>query len=206
MTSKEIIHRILDRMNLEITKGTDEMLDPILPWFIMDIQYQIYCRSIKPLNCVHDLQFLRTRWNENYKFFNKSMFCMFNDDEKSEIVDMMDEFETYISNDVEIAKIQFMNVMKGYDLDIQDIIASGMMCNVLAQNANIIYNKVYALGRNGKHIDNPNIAAVATYSFKFVNLLHNAISDERLVFNGVKPLDDAIQIISNKMIKWIKTH
>lgn len=206
MTSKEIIHRILEKQGLQVTKGRDDMLDPVLPWFIMDIQYQLFCKVIKPLNCGHDLQKFRTRWNESYNIFNKSMFCMFNDDEKLEIVDMMDDFENYIANDVEIAKIQFMNVLGKYELEIQDIIATGMMCNVLSQSANIIFKRIYAVGHNGKHQENRYISSVEAYSYKFVNLLHQSMSDEVVKFSDVKPLDDAIKVLHKKIIKWLKTH
>lgn len=203
MTNKEIMEKFLERNGLRLYTGTADDFSPMLPWMIMNIQYQIFWKIIHPMPCGHSLQKYKSRWHECYNKFNHSLLCVFSDVEKAEIAEKMGEFEDYMDYHVTVAKMQFMNRVSFYPVDMQDVIASCMMCNVLAQNAQIVYGRVFKTGRL-KSKTNRDIEGVEKNSHMFVNILHGMFSDQKVTFMDDKNINDAVLILQKRIVKWLQ--
>lgn len=207
MTPRQIIEKYMKANGMHLVGGNGTDCGAIMPWLIMDVQYQLFWKEIHPLNCGHSLQQAKTRWEESYNRFNRSMFSFYNSEEKDYIVDLMAEMEDYLEHDVTIALIQFENkVMKMYEPEEQRIIASCMLCHVLATCAQIVYGEIFRTRSNHKRVDK-NIEGVEIYAWRFANIFHEAFNPGVMVsFNDDKNVGDSVAIIQKKIVRFFKEH
>lgn len=175
-------------------------LETLFPFLILDCQYQLYCKDIAPLPVKHELKKVRNQWIESYNKFNHRLFNAFNADEQDEIVDKMDDFSNYIQNDLIIAKVAIMDTVKHLSFEKQNVVGSCLMCNALAQMAQIVFGKVYHNNRN-ESMFSKEIDGVRKFSWKFLNMYYK--ENENISCN-VEPVNNAIDILCRKSIKWLK--
>jgi hypothetical protein len=148
MTQRDIVNTYLTYKHRKRTLGErEDNTLPLMPFFIMDVCYQIYCKDIKNIPCKHLMKQAKTRWNESYHKFTSDFFRAFNQDQTDYIVDLMDEFNDYIHNYVVMLKSSVMNHISG-DASFEDkkILGALMVCNVLAQSAQILYGEMFRSG------------------------------------------------------------
>ena len=179
-----------------------ESLEPLLPFLQMDCMYQIYCKDIKPLELRHEMKQLRKRWIDTYNIFNRRFFCAFTQEEQYEVVDKMDEFETYIANDVMIAKVQVMNVLSDLETNQAIVCSSLILCNVLCQAAGIIWKHVYKT-RSGSDATNLHIDACERLTTRLMNLYHSAVSNRIVNPNQSKAITTSIDALCKRMVQWL---
>ncbi len=145
ITNQEIVDTYLAYRNMKLSaaNGRDDSR-MLVPFYLMDASYQIYCKDIKDLNCAHKLQAARNRWKENYRRFNAAFFMPFNDDQREFIVDQMDEFYDYIHYKIVLLKTTIMNVFSpDASTDEKVILSSVLASNALAQMAQNYYEDMY---------------------------------------------------------------
>lgn len=170
------------------------------PMFIMDAMNMIYEEYIDPLVLKHKEKLLRSRWHDSYEHYIKTEFCAFNDDQKVEICDLMDEFGSFIHNEVEVFRATVMSKFMKYDTDIRLVISATLSCNVLAQAAQIIHKAQY-------HCENRNIAGVESWSLKFLNAYadkHIDRSSTQTNLNLYKDVDIACKRICKSIVNFAK--
>lgn len=197
MTNIELVEKYLHSIGMKLVKGST--LEALFPFLIMDCQYQLYCKDIAPIPVKQDLKKVRNQWIESYNKFNRSLFKAFTVDEQDEIVDKMDDFSSYIQNDLVVAKVAMMDVAKQLPFEIQNVIGSCLMCNALAQMAQIIWGKVYHNRRN-ESMFNREIDGVRKFSWRFLNMYYK--EDEHISCN-VETVNTTIDILCRKAIKWL---
>ena len=148
MTQREIVDTYLAYKHRKRTPG--ERIDntlPLMPFFIMDVCYQIYCKDIKNIPCKHMMKKAKTRWSENHHIFTNDFFRAFNQEQTDYIIDMMDEFNDYIHNYVVMMKSAVMNHISGNaSFEDKKVLGALMTCNVLAQSAQILYGEMFRIG------------------------------------------------------------
>lgn len=164
---KSLLDTYLDYHNLSILprKGTKEPRRdgmPFMPMLLMDAMNLLYEEYIAPLPLKHREKQLRTRWHDAYKHYISQEFLPFSDDQKCEIVELMNDFEERINNEVELFRVASMSKFMQYDTDIRITLSAILACNALAQSAQILY-KAQRLK------ENPYIVAVETWSYKLLN-------------------------------------
>lgn len=170
------------------------------PMFLMDAMNMIYDEYIAPVPAKHNDKRFRSLWHEAYAHYIKSEFRAFNDDQKCEICDLMDEFSAHIHNEVELFRAAVMNKFMKYDADVRLVISGTLSCNVLAQSAQIIYKAQY-------HKPNPHIASVESWSLKFLDAYaekHIDRSATQTNLNLYKDIDLACKRICNAIIDFAK--
>ena len=170
------------------------------PMFLMDAMNMIYDKYIASAPVKHESKRFRALWHEAYCHYIKNEFRAFNDDEKCEICDLMDEFSDHINNEVEIFRTTVMSKFLQYEADVRLIISGTLACNVLAQSAQIICKAQY-------HAENPNIASVESWSLKFLNAYadkHIDRSATQTNLNLYKDVDLACKRICNAIIDFAK--
>ena len=145
MTNQEIVDVYLKYRGKRRTKtGRRDNTLPLMPFFIMDVVYQIYDRDIKNIECKHQMKKYRNQWVDNYNKFNHDFFRAFNDEQRDYIIELMDEFGDYIHNTVVMMKSAVVNSFtQETEFEDKKNLASILTCNVLCQTAQHLYGDMY---------------------------------------------------------------
>lgn len=199
MTSVELVDIYLAHLGMRRISGKG--FDPILPFFMLDTMYQIMTTEIKPVKGKFQMAQAYNRWKEAYNTFNQDFFACFDVDQQVEITDMMDAFKDYIQNDIVIAEVSVMNELQKYDIPFehQKVLASSVMCHVLAQSAKVVWNEVY------KNMPNSYIQAMIHNISVWMNLYFKKLSRACVDPNESKPICSAINILCRKMVRFLST-
>ena len=168
ITNQEIVDRYLAYRGKRRTQsGKMDNTLPLMPFFIMDVVYQIYDKDIKDIECKHQMKRYRTQWVDNYNKFNHEFFRAFNDDQRDYIIDLMDEFAAYIHNTVVMMKSAVVNSFtQETEFEDKKNLASILTCNVLCQAAQHLYGDMYRNRYMQKEM-NQHIAGVQQATYKF---------------------------------------
>lgn len=169
ITNQEIVDTYLAYKHMKLSGTARDDVRMMIPFYLMDASYQVYCKDIKGYECKRMLKNVRNRWKESYRKFNAEFFRAFNPDQTEFITDQMDEFEDYIHNKVVMLKTTVMGVFSPEaSFDEKKILASVLTCNALSQMAQHIWRDMY---RDQWHRpkDNPLIEAVTKNSYEFAN-------------------------------------
>lgn len=169
-TKEKIEHTLLDTYltyhNLTLRSATSQEPRrdgmPFIPMLLMDAMNMLYNEYIAPLPLKHKGKQLRTRWHDAYKHYISQEFMAFNDDQKCEICELMNDFEEHINNEVEMFRVASMSKFMSYDTDIRITLSAILACNALAQSAQILY-------KAQRRKENAYIASVESWSLKFLN-------------------------------------
>ena len=161
MTNIEITRRYLAYRGMtRITENHEEGFQPVLPVYIMDVVYEIYCKYVMPTDAKREMKQAKNEWRGAYNLFNRDFYRAFAEDEWSDIADRMDEFRDYIHNDLTIAVISVMDCFKQFDLDKQQALASLAIADVLSITAQVVWGNIYRnliTHRTGFRKDVPNV-------------------------------------------------
>lgn len=202
MTNGDIVDVWLKHRGMKLSGGKRDYNLPLMPFFIMDVVYQIYCKDIKDIPCRHKMAQAQKRWAKSYHSFNMDFFLAFNEDQTDYIVDQMDEFETYIHNTLVMFKataISSFNVDAPFDE--KRILASVLACNVLCQAAQRLhmdmYRKTNMKGERNKYIED-----IQKASYDFANAFPASSKDIDLTSR-----DDVmkmIDVLCKKIVQFLK--
>ena len=140
----------------------------MVPFLLMDVSYQEYCKEVKDYDCKHKYQAAKSRWRESYRKFNADFFMPFNQDQVDFIVDQMDEFEDYIHNKVVMLKSTVMSVFSPEaSFEEKKILSSVLTSNVLAQIAQSLWGDMYRRNKWLQKQTNHHIEGVIKNSYDF---------------------------------------
>ena len=171
---------------------------PFMPMLLMDAMNLLYEEYIAPLPLKHREKQLRTRWHEAYKHYINQEFMAFNDDQKCEICELMNDFEEHIHNEVEKFRVVVMNRFMQYDTSTRLVLSGILACNILAQCAQILY-------RGMRHKTNDYITSVELWSHKFLNEYADKKIDKTkkdIDLNTFEPLRKASQQVCYKIVEF----
>lgn len=163
---KSLLSTYLTYHNLSLRSTTSQESKrdgmPFMPMLLMDAMNLLYEEYIAPLPLRHKQKHLRTQWHEAYKHYIRQEFMAFDDDQKCEIVELMNDFEEHINNEVELFRVASMGKFMQYDTDIRITLSAILACNALAQSAQILY-------KAQRKRENSYIASVESWSLKLLN-------------------------------------
>lgn len=177
-------------------------LTPLLPFFVLDVAYQIYQREVLPLQCTQNAQRWKKEWGRVYGLLNRSFFAAFDDDQRDAIIDRMDDLSEYVSGAVDnvLEKVRAFLRTNTPEEKIP-VVASCLVCNVLAQTAAIAWEQIYT-DRKGRPMKNPYIERVASASSNFLNSYSRP--QGRIRCNDDKEVDDSATKLQARIIGWLK--
>lgn len=143
MDIDNLVDTYLATIGLKRLKGSSA--SPLLPFFILDAMYSILTKDIASVPVKNTTKKALTEWIHAYNLLNRSFFRAFTQDQQNDVIDLMDSFQESIANDIVITKVQVMNQLGKYGIPFegQTILASAMVCNILAQQASIVWEEVY---------------------------------------------------------------
>lgn len=185
-----------------ITKDKEDVT-PLMPFFILDTVYQLYSKYILPLDCSHDAQHWRNIWRDTYGALNREFFKAFDDDQRDAVIDCMESMEGYIAEEVERTRATaeaFLSTKIPSDKVF--IVSVCMVCNVLAQSASLIWQKVYR-DANGRGTVNKSIDKLAYVISKFLNSWHKPSC--YINCNDDEAVDSAVTALQARVVGWLKT-
>lgn len=205
-TKEKTEHNLLDtylayhNLTLRSTTSQEPKRDgmPFMPMLLMDAMNILYTQYIAPLPLKHSEKQMRTRWHDAYKHFINEFFLPFDDDQKCEICDLMNDFEEHIHNEVEIFRATVMSKFMQYDTDIRLVLSATLACNVLTQSAQILWQAQ-------RKRENAHIASVESWSYKFLNGYADKKIDRTIRsidLNTFEPLRKASQNICHKVVEF----
>lgn len=204
MTANDLVDTYLTHIGMRRVKGNG--YDAILPFFMLDAMYQIMSKDIVPVPSRQEQKLALKRWQASYNSFNRDFFSAFNQEQQDAVIDIMDAFESYINNDIVVAEVSVMKQLQKYDISFehQKVIASCMLCHVLAQTAQIAWGAIYKDKHNVSK-ESPHIKAILKYSSLWMNLYFSKVSDAYVNPNDSEQICTAMDILCKKMIKFLKT-
>ena len=165
MTNKDIVNIYLAYKHKRKTKGKEVNTLFLMPFFVMDACYQVYCKEIKDFPCKHQMKQAKKRFAECYHKYTTDFFRAFNEDQMEFITDQMDEFNDYIHNSMVILKSKAFNIIPdSYSFEERKLLAALLLCNVLAQAAQHLHGNMYRHADMTKEVD-PNIAGMQKASY-----------------------------------------
>lgn len=203
MIEKRHLDKYLASRGLSRIAGDEMSVVPLMPLLVMDAENQVYCADVKPCGGTHETRRLLSRWSESYHRFNAGFFSCFSEDERDEVIEGMDEYWECVKNDVMVLKVAIMNRMRKEDLEMQKLIAGCMVCNILAQIAQIMWRKsylnIYGRSEMNKWIDDCRYCAV-----KYMNRKYFRPGKEDVNFNEDTATTAAVEVLMNKTTNWLK--
>ncbi len=169
ITNQQIVDTYLAYKHMKLSGTARDDVRMMMPFYLMDASYQVYCKDIKNFECKHKVKEAKTRWKESYRKFFSDFLMPFDVDQTEFITDQMDDFEDYIHNKMVMLKTTVMNVFpQDAPFEEKKILASVLTSNSLSQMAQHIHRDMY---RDKWHRPkgNPLIEAVTKNSYEFAN-------------------------------------
>lgn len=197
-----LLDTYLDYHNLVLRSTTSEPPKrdgmSFMPMLLMDAMNLLYEEYIAPLPLRHKEKQLRTRWHEAYKHYISQEFIAFDDEQKGEICELMDDLESYIHNEIEIFRTTVMSKFMQYDTEVRLVLSATLGSNLLAQGAGMLW-KSMRIGNN------PYIDSVEFWSLVFLNEYANKRIDRRVRetdLNMFSDLNLACKKLCDKIIEF----
>lgn len=201
MTNKELVNTYLEHQGFKKIEGGDDDFSPLLPFLMLDLMYQMWSKTIKPINCKFEMKRYKKAWIENYNAFNTQFFRCFTQEQQDAIIEKMDDFEEYVQNNLMIAKVQLMNCLSFETFERQEVLATCLLCSILAQASHIIWGRVYKDARQ-RDTENLYIRGIETNINGFMNLYYGK-GKPHVKPDESKPVSDAVDALCKKTISWL---
>ena len=153
MSIDNLVDTYISRLGLKRLKGSSA--SPLLPFFILDVMYQILSKEIVAIKVSHETKRALNGWVKNYNLLNRDFFSSFDGDQLDAIIDLMDLFTERISNDIVIAEVSIMKQLARYGVSFEDqkALAAGMMCSVLIKQASVVWEETFKILPPNRYIE-----------------------------------------------------
>ena len=189
--------RYLEYNKYKLVDGEGNEAAVLYPFLLMDLEYSLWHEVIRPMKVKGMLRKRKSEWSEAYNRFNRELFIALDAEQTERFVDLMDEYERWMGNDVMVARVAAMDeiVKQTWDrpLEEQQVLSACLICNCLAQCANIAWEDTH-LKR-----ENRDIAAVERAALCFSDEYMKMIGDKSyLKFSGSKRFEAAMNAITRK--------
>lgn len=115
----------------------------LVPFLIMDIAYQIYCKEIKPVPFKHEARQYLTRFSTEYKKFNNDLFRHLTIDESEYVTEEMDNGYEVLQNYIMLVRVELMNSLDVYGEEARDVLTSLMLCDMMCQISGVMWQEMY---------------------------------------------------------------
>lgn len=214
MTNREITDRYLKYKGMTRTKPESLGFQPILPFYVMDVVYEIYCKYVMPIPAARELKKAKNEWREAYNLLDRDFHRAFTQDEWADISDQMDAFREYIGNHLTVAVVSVMDVFKDFPLDEQQVLASLAIADVLATTAQVVWGNIYrnftpkVIGGKVFEKDVPNvnqyIAAVTRAIRNYLDLYYLSIGGEWAQPEPSQRIVDARDALVRRIVRYLE--
>ena len=222
MTNSELVNKFL--LHRGFSKIQGESLLPIMPYIVMDVVYNMYNKTIRPIPAKHQLKRLKKTWEDAYNRFDRTFLAAFSPDEQDEIMDKMDSLEEYIANAKTVAEVQTMNCFDHLAINQQSVIACANVCNLLTHYAGQIWSAVYknydrSKGHRRPGIQyyeikgkvykekpnqNPELCSIERASEKLMDEYYKTVGGKDVNLQNCPNMKTACLALVRKIYKWLE--
>lgn len=202
ITNKELIASFMRHEGKTYVTTNRNDLTPLLPFFILDSAYLIYQKEVLPLQCSHRAKFWKDEWKRAYGLLNRSFFAAFSDEQRDSIIDRMDDMAEYLEDAIAdtLGRVSTFLIGKAPE-EKRGVVASCLVCNILAQDAAIVWEQVYTDAK-GHPLKNSFIEKITRASSKFLNSY--SPPDERIRCNDDEGIDASTIRLQTRIVEWLK--
>lgn len=211
MTKSEIIETAMRGIG---KRNDGEGYDPIMPYLLGDVMYQIYVNDVSHLKLSHKMKQMSGRWIQRYTHFNKPIFSAFPTTDYDELTDMMDSVNETLSNEIMMLRSGVMQTLSGVeDFERKKAITSMLLCHMFAQYAESSYRLSYFDIReiiNGRvrfvktiSLSNPDLCFLRDLSYKMAIQYIKETPGGELQLEAVD-LQPIFNLIAKKIYNWLK--
>lgn len=199
MNIDNLVDTYIARLGLKRLKGSD--VSPLLPFFILDLMYQVLTKEVVPVKVSQETKRALNGWVHSYNLLNRDFFSSFNDDQRDDVIDLMDRFSDRIANDVVITEVSIMKQLSKYGVGFEDqkALAAGMLCNIMAKQASIVWEEVFHLLPMNRYI-----AAIERYSKLWFQSYFLKRFSVHINPNEDKTICLAVDILCKKVTRFLK--
>ena len=213
MTKNELINKYCKSVDSTLVQGNSA--EPLLPFLLADLIYDIYRKDIQPLDLPHREDVIRQHWRRNYNAFNQPFFQSLSPDDKEQVTDLMDDLERHIEINMMQLRSELMLLLQDVPFDRRYLIVSALLCHILAQAAMCAFGNVYKNRRTvctvrGRDLiaekprKNRYLDAINEDAFKLANIWHANMSNTFRDPNKTKGIPAAINALCGKIYRWIQ--
>ena len=199
MTNKDILQAYYKRFHLTAV-GSEYSMEPIHPFILMDITYQLLNTHIAPLKPTFKLGKVYHKWRDTYSHFNQRFFSAFDEDQTDYVIDKMEDFENYVDNYVTIARLKIMDCFPENTLEEQQVVSACILTNILARAAHIITQKVYQKDYLDRTIMCNDLDEISRQAMRFCNLYRT--SKPYYPPSEVEEVNSAVMVLCKKLVWW----
>lgn len=200
MTSKDIALKYLKSINLKLDRG--DYTAVLMPYIMMDLQYQIYCDKIKDYKFRHDAKNWKKYWIKAYNEWNESFFALYEPDEKVFITDLMDGLHDAIHNDLVKIKCAVNNLLSFCEIKDKNLKSDLLVCNLIAQVAHIFWECSHKNRFNvvpvSTHIQN-----VEHWTYELANKWHPL--DRDVSMRNDKEIGKLVDAMVGRIVDFVKS-
>lgn len=201
IANKDLISAYMRHIGKTYVTNDADDLTPLLPFFILDVEYQLYSKYILPLRCSHDARRWKAIWGQTYTALNRDFFSAFTDEQRDAVIERMDGMTDFVSEDI----VKTQDTVVAYlatqiPRDKCGVISVCMMCSALAQSAGIVYEQVYR-GEKGRGAKNPRIEKLIHCISRFLNSWHKP--DRHITCNDDSEVDAAVTRLQARLVAWL---
>lgn len=196
---RDVVEAYLKHNGLKIIAGEYGCTDVLYPFLLMDLQYGIYEKEIKGLECRHLMKRAKSKWRDAFDLFSRSFFAAFTPDQADRIGDMMDDYRKWMEGSLMVARVAVMNAIGERDFEEQKLLSACLLCNCLAQCAQIVWGTIFK-DEHRRAETNRYIEDVARASKGVADEWMNQRGDRSVInLNGNKAVDDAMCALTRRL-------
>lgn len=202
MSIEKIVGALLKARGLKVVKGEAGTGDILYPYLLMDLEYSVWQKDVRGVKAERELKRVKGQWQEVYDRFNRAFFRDVGEEYWEEVTDLMDEYEKWMERPLMLARVAMMNAIGERDFEEQKLLSACLLCNCLAQCANIIWGTIF-IDRHGHKRENPDIAAVEKASKRFADVWMSQRGDKSVInLNGDKGVNEAMNVVVKQITQF----
>lgn len=161
---ERLVEAYLKWNHLKLVEGGAQSGEVLYPFLLMDLQYGLWQEEVRGVECSGKMKQVRNRWRDAYGLLNRRFFSAFDEDQRDQVVDLMDEYEKWMGNSLMVVRVAVMDAIGDMvGVKEQRVLSACQMCNILAQCAQIVFGTIFKderrRARKSREIEEVRIAA-----------------------------------------------
>ena len=200
-SNKELADKYLQQRGLQV-KGDGTQL--LVPFYIMDICYQIYLKEVRNQEFQHEARKYLTDFANEYKAFNWDLFRCLDLDETEFVTDEMDRLGVYLHNYVEMCRMELYTSLDVYGEKERNVLSSLLLCDLLCQISGIIWTTEYTTLPFGKGETNMHLKRMRKSLTRVMNSYERDLNVDFICnLNNGERLNKTCYVLANKAVLWL---
>lgn len=202
MKACDIIEPYFSSIGLNLKSGDARSMMPLSVFCLHDYIYTTFNKDIRGLNLKHEGKKIKNDWDRENAIHFGRFFKTLDEDRRNTIIDIMDDFDEYLGNSIDLIRFCIMDCVNDVSIECQKILASLQICNILSQVAQNIWVSMIRTA--------PMLSSKMRYN-EVVRKYSALLSDGIYAAAGGKSINkkyedkliSCIQAFSNKLFDWM---